>query len=485
MMGDFSAAFVHCHLRGGGVTRMIETARQCLAARDIPVAVVTGEPPPGDELPPHVRVVEDLSYGGRADVSSVLSAVKAAARDALGRDPDLWHFHNHCLGKNIVVPELVSLMAGEGRKVLLHIHDFAEDGRPGLYRQLLDTLGVGDPAVLGRILYPAGPGVHYCTINSRDAGILAGAGADAGTVHYLPNCANDASGLHPGDDVTGDRRLILYPTRAIRRKNLGEFLLWSAAAGEEDVFGVTLAPKNPLQQRVYRRWVAFAERLGLPVMFELGAGVPFEDVIGSAAAVMTTSVTEGFGLAYLEPWLLDRPLAGRDLPEITADLKEAGLDLSGLYDRLEIPLDWVGEDRFAKTVRIEFERYMAAYGRGADPAAVEAAVGIAVNDDFIDAGRLNESMQEDVIAAVTAKPALRDWIRPARPDDHVADQETLAANRAVVETSFNTASYGARLMEIYEAVLGAAGGASGSLDGSAILAAFTRPERFCLLRSVR
>ncbi len=484
-MGDFCAAFVHYHLRGGGVTRMIETARRCLAARDIPVAVVTGEPPTAGEPPPHVRVVDDLSYGRRADVSFVLNEVKAAARDALGRDPDLWHFHNHCLGKNIVVPELASLLAGEGRTVLLQVHDFAEDGRPGLYRQLLDDLGGGDPAVLGRILYPAGPGVHYCTINSRDAGFLLGAGADAGTVHYLPNCANDAAGIQPGDDVTGDRRLLLYPTRAIRRKNLGEFLLWSAAAGEDDVFGVTLAPRNPLQQRIYRKWVAFAERLGLPVMFELGAGVPFEDVIGSAAAVMTTSITEGFGLAYLEPWLLDRPLAGRDLPEITADLKEAGLNLSGLYDRLEVPLDWVGEDRFAKTVRIEFERYMEAYGCRAEPADVEAAVKIAVDDDFIDVGRLNESMQEDVIAAVAAKPALRDRIRPARPDDGVADQETIAANRAVVEQSFNAASYGARLREIYEAVLSSAGGACGALDGSAILGAFTRPERFCLLRSVR
>ena len=37
----------------------------------------------------------------------------------------------------------------------------------------------------------------------------------------------------------------------------------------------------------------------------------FAALLASAHALVTTSVAEGFGLAFLEPWLMGRPLAGR------------------------------------------------------------------------------------------------------------------------------------------------------------------------------
>ncbi len=61
-------------------------------------------------------------------------------------------------------------------------------------------------------------------------------------------------------------------------------------------------------------------------------------MIAKADALITTSVAEGFGLAFLEPWLASKPLVGRNLPEITADFAEHGLDLSALYNCLPVPL---------------------------------------------------------------------------------------------------------------------------------------------------
>ena len=142
----------------------------------------------------------------------------------------------------------------------------------------------------------------------------------------------------------GDR-LFLYPTRAIRRKNLGEFLLWSALGEKGDRFATTLAPTSAGDRAPYERWVRVARSLGIPIEFEMGGRttVPFPNLLRAAHTVVTTSVAEGFGLAFLEPWLAGRPLGARDLPELTDMFKKQGLDFGNLYRRLFVPLAWVAQ----------------------------------------------------------------------------------------------------------------------------------------------
>ena len=45
------------------------------------------------------------------------------------------------------------------------------------------------------------------------------------------------------------------------------------------------------------------------------------DMVRVADLVITTSVLEGFGFAYLEPWILDRAVIGRSIPFITPDFQ--------------------------------------------------------------------------------------------------------------------------------------------------------------------
>ncbi len=70
--------------------------------------------------------------------------------------------------------------------------------------------------------------------------------------------------------------------------------------------------------------------------FETGVIVNHEDLIGISDFCITTSIREGFGMVYLEPWLAGTPVAGRNLPCITDDLGKYGLEFSRLYDRLEV-----------------------------------------------------------------------------------------------------------------------------------------------------
>jgi hypothetical protein len=45
------------------------------------------------------------------------------------------------------------------------------------------------------------------------------------------------------------------------------------------------------------------------------------DMYRVADLVITTSVLEGFGFAYLEPWIADRAVIGRSIPMITPDFR--------------------------------------------------------------------------------------------------------------------------------------------------------------------
>ena len=162
-------AIVHYHLHPGGVTRVIENAVSALQAQGIATVILCGEPhaEAGSPAGP-VRVLDSLAYEGRhraCTPSELADELITAAREVLGTEPDLWHIHNHCLGKNLSLPGAVLELCRRGERLLLQIHDFPEDGRPAVYRRLLETVGEGDNARLVSILYPQAGHIHYAVLN--------------------------------------------------------------------------------------------------------------------------------------------------------------------------------------------------------------------------------------------------------------------------------------------------------------------------------
>ncbi|MBK1619465.1 hypothetical protein CKO42_13660 [Lamprobacter modestohalophilus] len=491
-------AIVHFHLQTGGVTRVIQHACAALASAGHSVVVLSGEPPqqPGS-LAARVEVVSALGYEERRQplgASALQQAMEQAAARALGGPPDLWHIHNHCLGKNLALPEALRRLAEAGHRLLLQPHDFAEDGRPALYRRMLETIGAQDGAGLSAHLYPVAPQIHYATLNERDHGFLAAAGVPSTQLHRLPNAVSFAgeqdsrASRPPSSQQTAarsDHRRWLYPTRAIRRKNLGELLLWAALADPEDRFATTQAPQNPLEQPIYQRWVALAQALALPVDLALGAGnSDFGALLASSHALMTTSVAEGFGLAFLEPWLIGRPLAGRDLPEITADFRADGLDLSGLYQRLPVPLDWLDAAALRRRLDQALAAAASAYSREREADDLERTWRAAVDEEGrVDFGRLDEDAQTQVLRHVRADPAAGSALDATSPP-LTADAELIARNQAVVEREYLIDGYRHRLEAIYQSLLNApATPLRDQADGQALIARFQAPERLHLLRT--
>ena len=131
--------------------------------------------------------VEHDRNAGPARPVQLADDLQAAARNALGSLPDLWHVHNHSLGKNLALPGALQALGDAGQRLLLQLHDFAEDGRPLNYR-------------------------HYAVLNGRDLKLLGAAGIPPARLHALANPVSLQADTTASEDLwSRQRRLLLKP----------------------------------------------------------------------------------------------------------------------------------------------------------------------------------------------------------------------------------------------------------------------------------
>ena len=83
------------------------------------------------------------------------------------------------------------------------------------------------------------------------------------------------------------------------------------------------------------------------VRFDVGLENDFKILVTSSQFLITTSITEGFGFSFLEPWLANKLLWGRKLPDICIDFEKNNIRLEHLYTRLLIPIEWIGKKSLA------------------------------------------------------------------------------------------------------------------------------------------
>lgn len=491
-MQPIKLAIVHYHLKPGGVTRVMQSTIQA-AAKHAPwleFTVISGQKSP--VFDPEIACCEVSALNYTSDASSSTSAaqlveqLKAAAIEGLGTLPDIWHIHNHSLGKVQAFESVVHQLSREGTAMVLQIHDFAEDGRPQNYTQLQDK----------KRLYPIADGVQYAVINSRDQQQLQCAGLPSRQLNLLANPVKRVPKAPISIEAQKQllaqlkaERLIVYPVRAVRRKNLGEFLLWAALADPGEVFAMTLGPTNEAYRARYRAWQALSKELDLPVHWEIGVSnkASFECIMQSASAILNTSIAEGFGLTFLEPWLFGKGLLGRNLPDITADFKAQGIDLSPLYSALPIPKDSLCLSTLECAIQKGLEQAYASYEQPLPNDAVERAFkAIHCGPEHIDFGGLDESHQVAIIREVQQNPAVRDLLK-AHLKVELASNQQIENNAAAVQTCYNEKVYIQKLQLIYQQALGCTRSAGKcslkSLPASNVLARFLKPENFRLLRT--
>jgi hypothetical protein len=476
-------AIIHHHLNRGGVTQVVVNHLRALDAvasvgDDVEVVIFYGGRREGwpkalPDMLSRVRVslveVPSLDYDPDGSVTAddlVLQLEQAFLQNGLTADECLLHVHNHSLGKNAALVTTLSTLAKRGWPLLLQIHDFAEDFRPQNYRYLVEHLASGQASQLPQQLYPQAARIHYAVLNGRDFNVLDRAGIAPTHLHKLPNPVGDFPTLPDRHEaqaklarhgVTGP--LVLYPVRGIRRKNLGEMLLWSALLGEEATVGVTLPPINPIERSQFDRWVEVAARLGLSTRFDLGVlpDVTFFDNLAAADAILTTSVAEGFGMVFLESFLADRSLVGRDLPEITGDFRCPGIDFSHLVERVQVPLAWLARNAFQATIETAYREACQAYGvepMSSEPLAEQLQS--LVVDDCVDFGCLSSESQISILERVCKNDKARDLLRTLNPTMRVSwlgDAAALQAGAVAVRSRFGLLAAGRRLVQLYSTVV--------------------------------
>jgi hypothetical protein len=462
-------AYLHYHLKTGGVTTVLKQQLAALARQTEPL-VITGHPPatPLDAATVHIpEVGYSNDFPGSIEPISAARKIIKAIRAKFNGPCDLLHVHNPTLAKNRHFLAILKLLQQEGLNLLLQIHDFAEDGRPLAYFS-------GS--------YPAD--CHYGVINRRDYRILLKSGLKKDGLHLMENTVTvppPAIASKPGIEDP----MVLYPIRAIRRKNIGETILLSLFFNPGQVVVITLPPNSSADIKSYRAWKNFVRDQNLNVAFDQGLGRDFETLMLTAGLLISTSITEGFGFSFLEPWLFDKLLWGRKLADICRDFESNGLRLEHLYDGLYVPIDWVGRQQFRNRWHECVLKAAELFNLSIDDARLRKAFDYITSDGLIDFGLLDESSQKQVV--LRALPRGKDWagliqINPflAAPGTVGDKNDLIENNKQAVLKNYSPDLYRNKLLDVYRKV--STTPIKQKIDKTVLISSFLNLEKFSLLK---
>ncbi len=346
----------HYHLNPGGVTRIIESQLKSLLMTDpkMKLRVICGGWSEKRFLFPEqveLKVYPELNYlENRAYTANELDKRFQIISEILRAESelcDVLHFHNATLGKSPLISIVLYQLAKEGKKIINHAHDFAED-RPSNMAFMKDLIGDHFHLDPFDVMYPKVDTYFFGVINSSDEKRVIEYGFDKNRLHKwlnpvsvpdLPaNYSKEKSRIRLVRELSlhEDKAIISYPVRVIRRKNIGEFLFLAWFFSEKANWLVTQPPNNPVEKKFYDEWVTFADEVGIEVVFEAGQKADFEDVMTGSDMCITTSIMEGFGMVFVEPWFWGTPVKGRAIPAVMADLTGSGIDFPFLYDQITV-----------------------------------------------------------------------------------------------------------------------------------------------------
>jgi hypothetical protein len=460
-------AFIHYHLKTGGVTTVLKQQVEAIKD-DCEMLVITGTPPESP-LSTETVCIEGLGYtnnrrvdpGPEAVAESIIKAIHAK----FGGRCNLAHVHNPTLAKNKNFLKILTILQKKKINLFLQIHDFAEDGRPLSYT---NEEYVAD--------------CHYGVINSRDYNLLLKAGLKSNGLHKISNTIKDFDFKPQGNKI---RDQVLYPIRAIRRKNIGEAILLSLFFLNNETLIITLPPNSPADIVSYEGWKAFVKSHNLKVEFDAGLENDFLELVQTSRFLVTTSITEGFGFSFLEPWLAGKLVWGRKLPDICLDFEKNGIGLDHLYTGMFVPVKWIGKERLYAKWKSCVLKICELFGYKINSKDLEKAFLTITGNDNIDFSILDEAFQKEIILhalsdtkAVDALIQLNPYL--SAPGKVEKSEELIRHNRTVVSRHYHPALYRQRLLEIYNQVANVA--VCQSINKYALLSHFLNLKQFSLLK---
>lgn len=341
----------HYHLNPGGVTKIIQSQLNGIYAVKPETEVHVLFDGQGEEnisAPNNVKFssYSNLGYLPKGLSDKELTLMYEGILQFFKKEvqpQDILHFHNIGLGKNPLVSLVIYNLAKDGCLVINHAHDFPEDRPANLafIKEVFEKMGVSN---YHSILYPDFNNYEFGVLNSFDKNRLLEYGVPESRISLWPNPVNapkrdelldpEASKkeLKQTLGIKNNLPIITYPVRVIRRKNIGEYILLAKLFKNKANFMVTLPPLNPVEIEYYKDWVHFCSEEDIPVIFEAGTKCSFKTVMAATDFCFTTSIMEGFGMVFVEPWLWGNPVAGRGINAVIPDIESIGVEFPLLYN---------------------------------------------------------------------------------------------------------------------------------------------------------
>ncbi|MDL1967381.1 MAG: hypothetical protein LWW97_02245 [Deltaproteobacteria bacterium] len=461
-------AFIHYHLKTGGVTTVLKQQVEALR-EECEVLVLSGEFP-DISFPADSVHIPGLGYDSQSQKiykpEEVADDIIKAVFSRWDNGCDVLHVHNPMLAKNMNLLKILKDLQKRGIKLFLQIHDFAEDGRPLSY---FAEEYVSD--------------CHYGVINSRDYNILLNSGLKKQGLHKIFNTIKP---IDSDKKKSCAKNYVLYPIRAIRRKNIGEAILLSLFFQNNETLTITLPPNSLSDIISYGGWKKFVKENNLDVEFEAGLKKKFSQLVLSAKFIITTSITEGFGFSFLEPWTAKKNLLGRKLPDICHDFEKNGIAFDHLYDRLLVPLEWIGKDKFYEVWKACILRNCSLFDFKIHEEEIQKSFTKITGNNNIDFGLLYEPFQKQIISHVLSSKNNAKKLIKLNPylsrlaNSLLNNKELIQNNMNAVLSNYNKTTYKKNLLEIYSKIIN--NPVHQRLDKNILLSEFINLEQFSLLK---
>jgi hypothetical protein len=187
----------------------------------------------------------------------------------------------------------------------------------------------------------------------------------------------------------------------------------------------------------------------------------------------------------LEPWLFERWVWGRKLPDICCDFEANGVRLDHMYTELNVPIGWVGLEDFFEKWNRTIRNTCKLFDIQIEQDRIQSAYNSITADGTVDFGLLNEDYQRQVILRLLSDKAhMHDLLKLnpflSKTGKGRNEKDIVKINRRAVIRNYNMSLYRQKLLTTYEAV--SAYGVRQRIDKKILLAEFLDLKKFSLLK---
>lgn len=208
---------------------------------------------------------------------------------------------------------------------------------------------------------------------------------------------------------------------------------------------------------LFNVWKDTAAKYGLPVFFNLGVVEDFTKILGRTVFVITTSIKEGFGFSFVEPWTIGKEVRGRYLDAVCPDFEAKGITFPRMYRSVKIPQELFDIEGFRSRWNLGVGIWAGQFDLKIDASRIDESFTGRFINTLPDFAHLDETAQIEVIHAGSKSPENKNRILEVNPwlndffttPPATSGSTILEKNRKIIHEDFGPDTYRQNLLNIY------------------------------------